>query len=232
MAQIEQIIENYLNKNAHIRFAYSDGLVNRRALARKIIEEHKTLSKSQFDAVIASLRRLNLEKNKSCSFYLMNQRSSTNSTDLVNSNKTLSDFTISIRDSIVIANLSRSSQTLRQIQQIFSHIPYDKNQIFKFVAGSDSAKLFLDFQNYDLVEWYIPRNEILYMKKDISEISLSYSDKIASQKGIISYISSSLFTNDIVIDEILTCSPQLLLYVNQTDSPKVYELLRRIQRLC
>ncbi len=226
MTQIEQIIEDYLNKNAHIRFACSDGLVNRRALARKIIEDQKTLSKSQFDAVLASLRRLNLEKNNSRSSYLINQRNSSNS---ISSTKMLSDFTISIRDSIVIANLSRSSQTLKQIQQIFSHIPYEKNQIFKFVAGSDSAKLFLDFQNCDLVEKYIAKNEILYMKKDISEISLSYSDKIASQKGIISYISSSLFTNDIVVEEILTCSPQLLLYVTQTDSPKVYELLRRIQ---
>ena len=211
---MEKIVEDYFNKNMHIKNAYVCGLVNRRALARRIIEDEKTISKSQFDAIIATLRRINIP----------------NSSVVMKQNQILADFTISIRDSITIANVSRSFQTLKQIQQIFSNIPYEKNQIFKFVAGSDSAKIFIDTQNKKLIDKYIPKNDILYVKSNICEISLNYSESASSQKGIISYISASLFTNNIVLEEVLTCSPQLLLYVSQNDSLKVYELLRRIQK--
>ena len=57
MAQLDKIVDEYMSKNPQVRLSYQDGLINRRALARRIIEEEKSLSKLQFEALIAVLRR-------------------------------------------------------------------------------------------------------------------------------------------------------------------------------
>lgn len=212
MAQIEQIIGEYLNKNPQIRLSYAQGLINRRALARKIIDDEKSLSKSQFEATIAALRRI------------QNQKQGTSS------QKILSDFSILIKDGIAIANLSKSKDTIRQIQSFMPQISYEKNQTLKMVVGSESIKVFIDSKNSHLIEKFVCKSDILYMKKSITEISLSYPSQAREQKGIISYVSTCLFLHGIAIEEFLTCSPELLLYVNEKDSLKAYEILKNMQK--
>ncbi|MFH0927184.1 MAG: hypothetical protein V1822_01255 [Candidatus Micrarchaeota archaeon] len=211
MAQIEQKIAEYLNKNPHIRLSYAQGLINRRALARKIIDEDKSLSKRQFQAAVAALRRADLQGERT--------------------GGELPQFSsILIKDGITIANLSKSRDALSQIEKILPKISYEKNQTFKIVMGSESIKLFLDSKNQGLIDVYIQKKDIIYARKNMAEISLAYPQEASSHKGILSYLTTSLALHEIAVEEFLTCSPELLLYVDSQYSLKAYELLKSMQK--
>ncbi|MFA5108176.1 MAG: hypothetical protein WC492_01435 [Candidatus Micrarchaeia archaeon] len=211
MTQIEKEVETFLIANPAIRQAYSQGLINRRALARKIIKENLALKPNQFEAVIAILRRTKKE-------------------GASQSVKIPNDIQISIKDNIAIANLQKTNQALQAVQKMASKISYEKNETFKVVLGTSSIKLFLDEKNLGLVESAIPKNEIIYIRKKIGELSLQFTEKSASQKGIIAFITASLSISDICVEEFLTCSPELLIYVKEENALKAFETIKRMQK--
>jgi len=228
MAQLDKIVDEYMSKNPQVRLSYQDGLINRRALARRIIEEEKSLSKLQFEALIAVLRRYE-SKSDTKSSLACKSGSKDKSSNKSNS-KILSDFSILIKDGITIANLAKSRDALSQIEKILPKISYEKNQTFKIVMGSESIKLFLDSKNRGLIDIYIQKKDILYLKDNLAEISLTYSESASSEKGILSYLSTTLSMQEITVEEFLTCSPELLLYVNGSDSLKAYKILKEMQQ--
>ncbi|MCM2325594.1 MAG: hypothetical protein NDI94_03970 [Candidatus Woesearchaeota archaeon] len=203
MSQIEQNFMNLLGKKPEIEKCYSEGLINRRALARYLIE-HKLAKEEQMDALIAMIRRYDFGKADA-------------DTD------GLKDLKTSIKDNLVILNYSKEPELLNMLSKIVGQTNYNISETLKVIVGTSNVTLIVDKSRIPKLDF-----ELLHKIDDISELSLQFSKKAINTKGIISIITRELYINDIVISEMLTASNELLIYLKDEHVLKAYELIKRL----
>jgi len=214
MSQIEQQFRQMLSSKPEIAKCYQEGLVNRRALARYLIQT-QIAPKNQFDAVVAMLRRFPFEE------YTQNQKEAL---------ALFKTARITLKDNIVILDFKKDKQILQKLQKIISHINYDAGDTLKIVLGTSSVKVFIDQKNLELLKESLEDFTLKSTIKKISEISLQFSDDAMRTKGVVSIISAELLLHNIVITELLTASPELLVYVKEEYVLKAYEVVKSLQK--
>ena len=64
---------------------------------------------------------------------------------------------------------------------------------------------------------------------NISEISIIFPEKSIKEEGVLSTITKELVVNNIIITELLTASPELLIYLKDEYVLKAYEILKRMK---
>lgn len=211
MSQIEQNFRQFLCKKPEIEKCYQERLINRRSLARYLIKNNIAKS-NQLEAVVAMLRRFKFKKIPK------------ETEDVFESIK------INIKDKILILDFGKEKNLLQKLQEVITHVDYDKGDTLKIVVGSSSIKLFIDQEKENELKSIFKQFKLKHRFDNISEISLMFSDKAIKAKGVLSVITRELSMNDIVITEFLTSSPELLVYLNEESVLKAYEILKRLQK--
>ena len=70
--------------------------------------------------------------------------------------------------------------------------------------------------------------DILKIYDDVGEINLILPENVIGAYGVLSYITSQLSINKISILELLTSTPELLIYVENKNLLKVYEVIKNM----
>ncbi len=211
MSHLEQDIRSFLSMHPEIEKCISHNLVNRRSLARHIIK-NKVADKGRLDAVIATLRRIECRKF---------------------SDEDSSIFTkvrLRVKDNIAILDFEKDKKLMQELKKIIDSANYDKEETLKIVVGSASIKVFIDESNHMEVKRTLQDFELNKEHMNISEISMIFPKQAVSTKGIISFISRELYLNDITINEILTASPELLIYLKEDYAAEAYKIIKRLQK--
>ncbi len=211
MSDLEHGFRSYLNRHPEIRAAFS--LLNIRALARAFMKEEH-IEGRHIEAVVAMIRRTEIKPIVSSS-----------------DRKMFHEIKISTKDEIVILDYEKSKELAERIEHIVSEFDYDKNETLKVVIGSHSVKIIVDSTKAGFVKEQLGRGNLLKEYKNTSEISLLFSQKALDEKGIIAYVSSELLLGGINIREMVTCTPELIIYVDEGESLRAYEILKRIKKL-
>jgi hypothetical protein len=209
MSQLEQLFTQYLAKKPEIAKCYQTGLINRRALARHLIKAN-IAKKNQMDALVAMLRRYKFPTNKETI-------------------ATMKDVRTNIKDKILILDFDKNKQLIKKLQTIITHAEYNKGDTLKIVVGTSRVKVFVDEKNSKLLKDIINYFGCKQKRKNISEISLLFPDKPEKIKGTLSFVTTELTLNDVIFEELLTASPELLLYIQEEYVVKAYEVLKRLQ---
>jgi hypothetical protein len=200
-----------LSKNPEIEKCYQKGLINRRSLARYVISAGLA-KESQLEAVIAMLRRFRFREFQIAKKdFFMNVR-------------------ISIKDNILVLDFEKDKELVKKLQKIVSRTDYDKGDTLKIVLGSASVKLFIDKAKEHEIKEIIGEHKPKRRHSDISEISVLFPSNTTEEKGILSAITRELAVNDITITELLTASPELLIYVKERYVLKAFEVLKDLQK--
>ena len=208
MSELEQKFNSFIDRHPEIRAA--NKLLNIRAVARAFIkEEHLDLS--HIEAVVAMIRRFDIKPIISYT-----------------SQKIFSDIKISLKDEITILDYRKSNIILEKLKDIVALIDYNKNETLKVVVGSQTVKIIVDSSNRGHIKQKLAKN-LIKEYSSISEISLLFPSKAKDEKGIISYVTSELLLGGITIREIITCTPELIIYVDEAQSLDAYEVLKRIK---
>jgi hypothetical protein len=210
MSQLEYNFRLFLSKHPEIEKCYSTGIINRRSLARYLIEQGLA-DKNQLVAVIAMLRRFEFREEKE-------------------EKDIFRDVRINIKDKILILDLEKSKELLKELQKVIAQADYDRGDTLKIVVGSSSIKLFIDKKNEKKLKSILERFKHKKRFSDISELSLLFPEKAVSTKGILSTITRELSLNNISITEFLTASPELLIYMKEDHVIKAYEIIKRLQK--
>jgi len=212
MAQIELLLRDFFNKHPDIRQARKKGLVNRRALARYIVRaEH--LEHTTIDALISVLRRFDTEKTK----------------DEEQFNKLLAEVTISTKENIAILTLKKSPRAIEKLARVISCVDYSRGEILKIVQGALSLKIFIDESNLKDVKEIFDDKDIIGIMKNIAELNILFPKEAMEAKGVLSYIASQLAMEGINLIELITCTPELTLYVEKKHLLKAYEALWKLE---
>ncbi len=210
MSQIEQDFRLYLSKHPEIEICYASGLINRRSLARNIIRKGIAQS-NQLEAVIAMLRRFSFKsKEKEQKNIFKNIR-------------------VNIKDKILILDYAKDKQLLQKLQNIIADIDYDKGDTLKIVVGSSSIRLFLDESKEKSLKTLLRKFKLKNRFQNHSEISILFPDEAINSKGILSTITKELTLNNITITELLTNTPELIIYLKEEPVLKAYEIIKRLQ---
>jgi hypothetical protein len=210
MSQLEQDFRTFLNKNPEIENCYKSGLINRRSLARYLIKNNLAKS-NKLEAIIAMLRRFEFK-------------------DIEKVDKDIfKEVRINIKDNILILDFEKSKDLLKKLQNLIAHTDYDKGDTLKIVIGSSSIKVFIDENKLKTIQPMIKEFTLNHKYSNISEISLMFPNKAIKSKGILSFITKELVLNNITITELLTASPELIIYLKEDYVVKAYEILKGLK---
>ncbi len=210
MSQIEHRFRQFLSRNPELETCYQEGLINRRSLARYLIK-HKIADKGQLEAVIAMLRRFEFSR-------------VTHPKDMFPKTK------INIKDRIVILDFQKEKELIQKLERLIERTNYDRGDTLKIVVGSASVKVFLDQENETKVKDLTEKFTLSGRLSDISEISMMFPDEAIRERGILSTVTRELAVNDINISELLTATPELLIYLKENHVLKAYDILKRLQK--
>ncbi len=199
----------FFNKNPDIKGAFVKDLINRRALAKHIIREDKLSDRT--DAVITALRRIEITKTDK------------DTLDIVKK------INITTKEGISIVCLEKNQEVLSKLGQVISLVNYNKNETLKIVEGNQSLKLFVDGSKVNKLKEIFNRRDIIKVINSIAELNLTFPESAIKTKGIVAYITANLQTNRINIVEILSCTPELIIYVEAKDLIRTYEAIKRLQ---
>lgn len=209
MSQIEQDFNSLLGKKPEIEKCYQQGLINRRSLARFLI--NKGIAKpTQLEAIIAMLRRYNFKEQEK------------ESKDL------FKDIKIQIKDKISILDFEKNKELLHKLERLIATTDYDKGDTLKIVVGGSSITIFIDQERERKLNNLFQKYKASNKFNNISEMSLTFPSKAIKTKGILSTITRELALNEITITEFLTAGPELLIYVKEEHVMKVYEIIKRL----
>jgi hypothetical protein len=210
VSQIEQRVAAVLARRPEIEKCYRAGLLNRRALARFLVAQGVAPA-SQLDAVIATVRRHEFG------------RDSEEARDLFR------EIRVSLRDGIVILDFGKEQALLERLERLVSQVDYNRGDTLKVVVGTSSVKLFINGHMESSVRPIFQRFKPRARLDRMSEISLIFPEEAITTKGIVSTLTRELDLHEIVITEVLTASPELLIYVRGEVVAKAYDVILSLQ---
>ena len=210
MSQMEHLLREVLAKYPEIERCLQKGMVNRRSLARYLIKEGVAKS-NQMEALIATLRRYHFKEHAEERLHLVK------------------NMRIQVKEGITILDFEKQKELVQEVKKLIDEIDYDKGDTFKLVVGSESVKIFIDEGKKEIIESLSKRFHLKKKYKQIDELSIIFPEKAIETKGIISFLSRVLVLHDVLITEMLTASPELLLYLKSEYTVKTYDLLKRLR---
>ena len=107
---------------------------------------------------------------------------------------------------------------------------FDKGEALRMVKGRSSLRILTDMRNVEKIKKSLPKRESnLEIKENLSEIKVNLPIEAEKTKGVAARLSNELTLQGINISEILFCSPEIIIYVDQADLLKAHE---GIVKLC
>ncbi|MDO8554162.1 MAG: hypothetical protein Q7S22_05120 [Candidatus Micrarchaeota archaeon] len=202
--EIWKLIEN----DPSIMLDLSRGLINVRALARYCT---KIGIDATEDAIISAIRRYPKETRTTKQY--------SNALEIVGQS------VISTKSHIVSIALTKGAETQKVLPLLFSCVNYEKGETLRLVQGEESIKVLVDQRNLNKIMELIPQRLVLKVLKGLAEINMHLHPKAVETPGIIYTITGELFRNGVIMYEVMSCVPELLIFVEENELLKAYQVL-------
>jgi len=202
----------YLENSPCIRRDLSRGLINARALAKYILKTQKM--DTTLDAVISAIRRYKIDKQGDIFLNARNLISQT--------------INLSTRSGLAEISLVKDDDVQHLLPELFEVIDYTRGEVLRIIQATESIKLLIDGKNLENVTELFPKDKIIKIDKNLAEINMHMHPKMVSTHGILAVIANELAINGINIVEIMSCLPEMVLFVKEEDILKAYQVLYQL----
>lgn len=202
----------FLDSNPGIKRDLGLGLINQRALAKYILKQKKM--DATLDAVISAIRRYELEKQEDISVVARKLMSQT--------------INLSTRSGLVKISLVKDDDVQRSLPKLYENINHSRGEILRVIQATASIKILIDEKNREDIIDLFPKDKILKITKNIAEINIHMHPKMETTYGILGTITNELAINGINIVEMMSCFPEMLLFVKEEDILKAYQVLYQL----
>ena len=215
MTNIAEQVKVFLDNDFIIRKCLFRNIISLRALSRYII---KTLSleEKNLDAVMSAVRRYKREEKAKSETELK---------------RLFSNVGVKTRSNIVDICMKKSKKILEQLNKINSIVDIEKGEVIRVIQAEEGIRVILDEKNLDKFFNYFSKSDCISIEKNLTEINLHFSLEASKTKGIISLISSSLNAEDINIVEIISCAPELLIFIRKEDLLKALNVINNLETM-
>jgi len=212
MTNINKEVWKFIDQTPSIKRTLSNGLINKSALAN-FIKKQKNLETS-LDAIISAIRRYKIEKYDN--LFLTAQNMITRTTDL------------STRSNLTNVVLSKDTEIQKLIPEFFSIIKYDRGDVLRIIQADESIKVLINEKNLEKIINILPKDKILLIDENLAEINLHLNNEAKDTPGVLAIITNELALNGVSVVEVLSCFPELLWFVYQSDLLKAYNTLYQL----
>lgn len=207
MTNTRNDVWKFIDSDPSIKLDIERNLINLRALARYCSEKG---IEGTNDAIISAIRRYpkgNL------------QAKYTTASEVVGKSA------ISTKSHMVNIALRKGSATQQILPSLFSCIDYERGEALRLVQGEESIKLIIDEKNSEKILKLIPKSLVLKIHHNIAEINMHLPPEAVSTPGIMLVLTGELTRNNINMTEIMSCVPEMLIFVDEKDVMKAYQVL-------
>lgn len=210
---ISDQIKSFLDNDFIIRKCLFKNIVSLRALSRHIIMK-LGLKERNLDAVISAVRRYKkIEKEES--------------DDKLR--KIFSKIKVITRSNIVDIRVQKNKRSVDSISKLNSMVDIEKGEIIRVIQAEQSITIIIDEKNLDKFYNIFNKNDIISLDKKLVEINLQFTQESQNIKGIVALVTSSLNAEGIIIVEIMSSAPELLIIVKKEDLLKALNVVDSLQ---
>lgn len=209
MANLTQEIWNFLDSEPSIRKELGRGIVNVMALSKHIMQE-KNLDCS-IDAVISSVRRYSNEKKFEKNFPKVEE--------------IIKSARISTKTKIALIAMKRETKIIELLPQVFPLIELHRGDVMRLSEGKESVKLLVDEKNLQKVAGIFPKDKIIGITKNLSELDIHFGPSSIETAGVLATIMNALAVNNIKIVESIGCLPEFMIFIDTKDILKVHKIM-------
>ena len=132
---------------------------------------------------------------------------------------------ISTRSHFVNIALIKGREAQEAISELFSIINFERGEALRIVQGEESIKIIIDEKNLEKSLKVIPKKIIIKMQEDLAEINIHLHDDAVKTPGIVLVLTTELMLNNVNVHEIMSCVPEMLIFVEEKDLLKAYQVL-------
>lgn len=211
MANLTYEAWKIIEKDPTIQLGLERALINVRALARYIAKQLDPKIEATEDAIISAIRRYPLDNTFKNRFE--------------QARKIVSQSTLSTRSHIVNISLIKGKETQEKLPDLFSIINFERGEILRIVQGEEAIKIIIDEKNLEKVSKIIEKESIIKIHKNLAELNMHLHPEAVNTPGIVLVLTTELMLNNVVIYEIMSCVPEMLIFVDERDLLKAYQVL-------
>mgnify|MGYP001611507289 CR=1 FL=1 len=91
--------------------------------------------------------------------------------------------------------------------------------------GKESIKLLVDEKNFQEILEMFPKDKILGVTENLSELSIHFGPDSVETVGVLATIMNALAVNGINIVETIGCIPEYMIYFDTKDILKAHEIM-------
>jgi len=175
------------------------GIINIRALARHYKDIYRL--NVSVDAIISSIRRFDLTASEQAEKSVMNK---------------LKGATITTKNNL---------QALTLDSKCAFKSEWANN--CKIILGNYRIKLFAQKEHAEKIA-EDTQEHLIEKTDDLSEISIKLRKDIRQTKGVLAKVTNDIFSNDLNIEEVLVCPPEISIYLKTENLSKAHEIMLQL----
>jgi len=203
---------NFIDSEPSIKQELGRGIINAMALAKHIMKSKKL--DCSVDAVISAIRRYVNEEKFDLKFE--------------NVEKIIKSSRISTKNKIALIAMKRDPHIIELLPKVFPMIELTRGDVMRLSEGKESIKLLVDEKNIQKVEGIFPKDKVIGVKNNLSELSIHFGPGSGEAVGVLATIMNKLAVNNIKIVESIGCLPEFMIFVDTKDILKVHEIMIKI----
>ena len=211
MKNIHQQIHYLIDKDIATQKCLKQGIVNVRALARKIITENG-LGYST-DAVISALRRYDMDH--------------VSLGDSAEAKKMFGKMAVSIKDGV--ARIVLREKAFEEICADYVGQKHLKNNL-RITRAKETLTLVISEKELEKKLSLFDKSDVLNVTKGLCELRLHFPKEAGEMKGIFACVANELALRDTNIEEMMYSVPDLLIYVKEENVINAHKSLMELKK--
>jgi len=213
MVTVSRIVEKMVKDNPSLEIALSKDLINYSKLARYLRQEveKETGAKVNDSAIVVALKRIKERAEK-----LYEQRAVFQAQEIT-TNSDLMEITV-----------VHSHSVPRIVQDIYELDEVKKGSTANITHGNKQTTFIFSEKLEKKVRSLLEGEEIISEIKNVSQISIGFSEEMFKTPGFIVYTLKELSWHNINIMEIISTYTELIIIIKDEDFVKAYKILRSV----
>jgi aspartokinase len=208
------VVKEFIERDGAIKIGLARGLLNSRALARYI--QVATHEKYSFESLVSAIRRYPIKA--SASRYQDAGRLITK---------------LTLKNNIVAVTIKSSPEIPLILAKFSGEIDYGRGETFRVSSGAESISVVIDSKNLDKLIAAIPKEDLVRVLSNLSEIIVVLSDIALKTVGVAATITTELAINGVNIMYIMSYGPPhtMVFIVEEDDALNGYRGLHKLSHI-
>ena len=212
MKNINREVWRYIDNNIAVKKNLFDGLINVRALAKKII--HDLQLRCSVNAVISAIRRYEGKVD--------------DNVKITEVYKLLQKAKLSTKTKLCSVLFRKNQNIRKKLGDLFSEIDFEGGDVLRIFEVTKYIKIIIDEKTLDTVRKIFSKTELVNIEKNIGEINIGYNTDITKTPGVFATMANELAINNISVVDSMICHSEHIIIVKEKDIKKAFGVVYNI----